>query len=417
MEVMAGSIPFCCHEGAPVCAVDQGIIRQLHLPLGELHRWLPMASYLRIMKLLGLAFLLLLLAGCTREVPWLLDVDYERLEHRVTGDTTWSEGAPTGVGEYDIGLDLTITGTLDSLQPYALLVSQLASSEAYFDGRYLGTNGIVGNSATTETPGQIDYLFMLPSSWLTPGKHRVELRTSNYHSGGEVRFYGVFITDYFYPLVKPLVITSFLHLYAGMFLVIGLFFGFRFLISRRDGALLAFTIICLAFFALLIMEYIRSYYFYPYPWHFTRLRIILALSWLISMALPLFFVLRFGLRPVWWAVALQLGVLGALLFMTWYGYDPATNYGMITGFIMASGVCVLAVLREIPGGKLALAGVLPVAIVLPLAYRNYDVALYVGFAYLVIIILISLVLREREETRLREAALLRSSRLKLQLLL
>jgi LytS/YehU family sensor histidine kinase len=35
---------------------------------------------------------------------------------------------------------------------------------------------------------------------------------------------------------------------------------------------------------------------------------------------------------------------------------------------------------------------------------------------LVIIILISLVLREREETRLREAALLRSSRLKLQLL-
>ncbi|MFT7226118.1 MAG: hypothetical protein ACI92C_001656 [Neolewinella sp.] len=375
-----------------------------------------MAPYLRNMKLIWSVFLLLLLAGCTREVPPSLEVGYERLEHRATGNATWSDGAPTGVGEYEIGLDLTIIGTPDSLQPYALLASQLASAEAYFDGRYLGTNGVVGTSAATEIPGQIDYLFMLPSSWLTPGKHRVELRTSNYHSGGKVRFYGFFITDYFYPLVSPLITTAFLHLYAGMFLVIGLFFGFRFLVSRRDGALLAFTVICLAFCALLITEYVRSYYFYPYPWHFTRLRIILGLSWLISAALPLFFVLRFGLRLRWWAVSLQFSVFVALLFTISYGYDPATNYGMITGFIMASGVCVSAVLQKIPGGKLALAGVLPVAIVLPLAYRNYDVALYVGFAYLVIIILISLVLWEREETRLREAALLRSSRLKLQLL-
>jgi len=137
---------------------------------------------------------------------------------------------------------------------------------------------------------------------------------------------------------------------------------------------------------------------------------------LISAALPLFFVLRFDLRLVWWAVALQLGVFGALLFTTWYGYDPATNYGMIIGFFMASGVCGRAVWLNVVGAKIALAGVLPIAIALPLAYTNYDVVLYVGFAYLVIIILISLVLREREETRLREAALLRSSRLKLQLL-
>jgi len=244
----------------------------------------------------------------------------------------------------------------------------------------------------------------------------VVLRTSNYHSGGKSRFYGAFITDYLSPLVWQLTTTAFLHLYAGMFLVIGLFFGFRFLISRRDGALLVFTVICLAFFALLIMEYIRAYYFYPYPWHFTRLRIILGLSWLISAALPLFFMLRFGLRLVWWAVALQLGVFGFLLFTTWYGYDPATNYGMITGFVMASGVCLQAVWRKVSGSRLALAGVLPVAIALPLAYRNYDVALYLGFAYLVVVVLISLVLRERAETRLREAALLRSSRLKLQLL-
>jgi hypothetical protein len=147
-----------------------------------------MGSYLRIMKLIWLAFFLLLLTGCTREAPWLLEVDYERLEHRATGDVAWSDGAPKGVGRYEIGLDLTITSTLDSLQPYGLFVSQLASAEAYFDGHYLGTNGVVGTSAATEMPGQIDYLFMLPSSWLTPGNHRVEFRTSNYHAGGRVRF-------------------------------------------------------------------------------------------------------------------------------------------------------------------------------------------------------------------------------------
>ncbi len=338
------------------------------------------------------------------------------MEHRRVGSSAWSPGVPEEVGEYEVGMDLIISGAIDSLQPYAMVVSQLASAEAYFDGRYLGTNGVVGSSVETETPGKIDYLYMVPPALLTTGKHRIELHTSNFHADGRVRFYGVFMTDYVSPLVWPLTVTSFLHLYAGMFLVIGLFFGFRFLLNRQDGSLLAFSVICLAFFALLILEYIRSYYFYPYPWHFTRLQLILGLSWVISAALPLFFMLRFGLRLLGWAVALQLGIFGALLFTTWYGYDPATNYGMIVGFFMGAGVCFRAVQRKIPGGKLALAGILPVAVTLPLAYLNYDVALYVGFAYLVIIILISLVLREREESRLREAALLRSSRLKLQLL-
>ncbi|MFK8055194.1 MAG: histidine kinase [Saprospiraceae bacterium] len=368
------------------------------------------------MKLFWLAFPLFLLTACVDLDPYLLDITYDGIEHRAAGSAAWLEGSPSGVGVYEVGLDVTIDSPVDSLVAYALLVSQLASAEAYFDGRYLGTNGIVGTSAATETPGQIDYMYMLPTAWLTPGKHRVLFKTSNYHADGRVRFYGAFITHYERPVRIPLTLTAFLHLYAGMFLVIGLFFGFRFLISRRDWSLLAFTIICLAFFALLIVEYIRSYYLYPYPWHFTRLQIILGLSWLISSALPLFFVLRFGMRVVWWAVALLVVVFGVLLFATWYGYDPATNVGMIAGFWMATGVCILAERKNIQGAKLALAGVLPVAIALPLAYRNYDIALYVGFGYLVITVLISLVLREREETRLRETALLRSSRLKLQLL-
>ncbi|MEM9260228.1 MAG: hypothetical protein AAGA62_11315, partial [Bacteroidota bacterium] len=368
------------------------------------------------MKYIWLIPLLGLLAGCSPDLPPPLDLTYEHLEYRAIGDTTWQPGYPPEVGRYELGLDLSINTNPDSLRPYALMVSQLASSEAYFDGQYLGTNGSVGTAASTEVPGQIDYLFTVPQNLLTPGKHRISLLLSNYHASGRVRFYGVYLTDYLQPVVKALMTTVSLHVYAGMFLVIGLFFGFRFLARRKDWSLLVFTVVCLSFFALLIMEYIRTYYWYAYPWHFTRLQIILGLSWLISTALPLFFMLRFGMRLIWWAVALQLGVFTFLLFITSYGYDPSTNFGMIVGFLMAAGVCLKAVSLQLPRAKIALAGVLPVAIALLAAYRHYDVVLYVGFAYLVITILISLVLREREETRLREAALLRSSRLKLQLL-
>jgi len=194
------------------------------------------------MKLIWLILPLLVLCSCSRQLPLPLAVSYGNLEYRAVGDTTWLPGAPADVGEYEIGLDLYIDGLPDSLQPYSLLVSQLASAEAYFDGEYIGTNGVVGSSVETEVPGQIDYLFMLPHAQLTPGEHRVELRTSNYHSNGKVRLYGIVITDYSLPLIWPLKITVFLHLYAGMFLVIGLFFGFRFIISRRDGSLLAFTV-------------------------------------------------------------------------------------------------------------------------------------------------------------------------------
>jgi len=126
-----------------------------------------MATYLRNMKLIWLTFPLFLLTGCNLATPPSPDVEYERLEYRATGDTVeyerleyratgdtaWLDGTPTGVGEYEIGLELMITETVDSLQPYALLVSQLASSEAYFDGRYLGSNGVVGTSAAEEVPG------------------------------------------------------------------------------------------------------------------------------------------------------------------------------------------------------------------------------------------------------------------------
>ncbi len=331
-------------------------------------------------------------------------------------DTNWVKGLPTSVGQFTTGFDLTLHTEPDVRLPYGLLVSQLASAEAYWDGNFLGTNGKIGETREAEVPGQLDYNFFIPPALLTPGKHRVEFRVSNFHTGKKVRFYGAYIDDYLGPMIRPLITTSVLHLYAGMFLVIGLFFGFRFLANRKDWALLIFTIICLAFFALLIMEYIRSYYLYPYPWHFTRLRIILSLSWLISAALPLFFALRLGLKPRWSAAAILAATFLVLLSNTKYGYDPATNWGMIAGFALATIVCLRGIWLGRNGAGLALVGVFPAAVALPLAYHHYDIVLYLGFGHLVVVVLISLVLKERQERELREEALLRSSRLKLQLL-
>jgi hypothetical protein len=369
------------------------------------------------MKYCWLALLTLLWCGCTSELPPEdFRVDIVKWEHRPIASSDWEEGPPRSIGHFLIRLEAMVIGQPAAGRPYGLLVSMLASSEAYWDGQRLGANGTVGASATTEVPGQLDYIYYLPDSLLTQGKHLLNLEVSNFHADGKVRFYGVLVSDYLKPVVNSIITAVYLHIYAGCFLIIGLYFGFRFMTNRKEVSLLVFALICLSFFALLIMEYLRSYYFYAYPWHFTRLWIILILSYLISACLPIFFSIRFNFQRLYIIVICQMSIFCLLLTLSAYGLDPITNLGMITGFVLASGICLWAVLTRQQGSRLALFGVLPVAVALVFGYNYYDLVLYAGFSHLVLTSMGALAIRERRDRQEREEALLLSSRLRLELL-
>ncbi len=328
----------------------------------------------------------------------------------------WQRKSPSEMGQYRIRMQVELEGQKPPLKHYSLYVSMMASSYAYWDGVLLGKNGIVGENQATEEPGTLHTAFLIPDSLMTPGSHQVELLISNFHAEGKIRLYGAWVNDYLAPKVWAITGAAYMHIYAGCFLIIGLFYFVRYLTNRKDLPLLTFAVLCLAFFALIILEYIKTHYQYLYPWHFTRLRLILAITFLIGLCLPLFFALRFSFRGWGKYLLLLLTFFGVMIYYTRFGYDYATNYSMVASFIMASGFCIAACRRRLPGGWLALVGVLPITVALMVWFDSYDTILYVGFAHLVLMILISLAMQEKANRRTREEALLLSSRLEVELL-
>ncbi|MEM9836183.1 MAG: histidine kinase [Bacteroidota bacterium] len=332
------------------------------------------------------------------------------------GDSSWSTQWPTKMGAYDIYTWVDVKGQSDSFSHQHLYLSLLASATVYWDGVLLGHNGRVGTDKASEVPGAVRAVFLLPDSLLRPGRHQLRIETSNFHAAGKIRYYGLWVDDYLAPIVSDLKQTIFLHVYAGFFLIISLYFGLRFLGNTGQWHLLAFAVLCGSFFVLLLLEFIKSYYFYPYPWHFTRLRIIMGVSQLIGFCLTLFCVLKFRIEKSWLIFVLQLLSYVWLLSVTDRGFDYPTNYSVMLAFLFASIIATYAWWRKQSGSIWVLLGILPVFLALVIWFRWYDLVLYLGFGHLVLMVLIA---TTREEKKMRDekaAALQLSHRLELELL-
>ncbi|MEM1320494.1 MAG: histidine kinase [Bacteroidota bacterium] len=363
------------------------------------------------------SFLLLLLLGLLSPVD---GQDFRIVEQEIeiasADREDWQRRIPTQMGQYRLRMSVRVEGEKPPEEHYSLYVSLMASSEVYWDGQLIGRNGKVGKDKAAEEPGALYAAFLIPDALLTPGVHQVELLISNFHARGKIRLYGMWVNDYLDPTISVITTAAYMHIYAGCFLIIGLFYLARYLANMRDFPLLAFALLCLAFFALIIIEYIKVYYFYPYSWHFPRLQIILGLTFVIGLCLPLFFALRFAFQGLAKYFLPLLAFFAWMIDYTRYGYDYSTNFSMIAGFLLSTLFCLIACWRRFSGSWLALLGVLPITLALVIGYEHYDTILYVGFAHLVLMILISLAIKEKEDRRVREEALLLSSRLELELL-
>jgi len=345
-----------------------------------------------------------------------LSVQYGSLEFSIDEGENWTKNQPDTMGVFRFRFPIDISGSKSQLDHYGLYVWLLAASEMYWDDVLIGRNGVVGASRATEKPGLFNASFLIPDSLMSNGQHWIEGRFSNFYAGNNFRFYGVWITNYIDPIIWPLSRTVFMHVFAGFFLIIGLFYSVRYFADRSDPTRLVFAIICIAFFALVVMEYIKYYYFYSYSWHFTRLRIILTLTQLIGISLPLYYALRFKFKSYYWLLFLQGLIYIGLIYVTKYGYDYATNLSMVVAYVLAAGICTYAFQKRLSGSQLSLFGVLPVTFSLITYFSHYDTINYIGFAILVMTILIDQVLQEKELNKQKEEALLLSSRLELELL-
>ncbi|NBC18812.1 MAG: hypothetical protein GVY18_16030 [Bacteroidetes bacterium] len=313
--------------------------------------------------------------------------------------------------------DVEVDTRAHPLERKALYVSVLAASEVYWDGVQIGRNGRVGSDRTSERPGPIDALFLIPDSLYTPGVHTLALRLSTFHLPPSIDryLYGLVIGDYQAMMAARSQATLLPLFFLGGFFIIALYYGVLYVLDRRRPALLLFSLLCFSVSALLIVESWRWTLGYTYDWHLTRLLLVAGLTALIGVLLPLFFMVQFRFPHRRLVLAVLIGLLG----LSWLGpgYD-GTSYFMFWSMLgVSAGITGWAALRRKKGAVLALTGVLVcVLTLLAVGFQFMDTYFFPAFSVLIVCLLASLGLQMREQRRQHEQALLNAARLEIELL-
>ncbi|MFI5452235.1 histidine kinase [Pedobacter sp. UC225_61] len=330
-------------------------------------------------------------------------------------DRSWVAGnGTTHKGIFTIRFHLDLPNRKKDLSPYAVQVIALGSFDAYWDGNYIGSSGKVGDTREKESPGQHRTVLPLPDSLAHAGTHLLALRISNFHYQRKYAFFNVRSGTYQQLLTAPLKIGTFMFVLAGFFLIGAMYYLFMFFQHHAERLYLVFSLLCILFLCLLVMEYLPTLWGYPYPFQVVRLEMIGILGLGISMLIPYFLNRQFNSFPTI-SFNLLIGLLLTIVFIAYHGRYDLTS--QLMGVVMVSAsfvVCLLAVKRKHSGALLVLIALLLGATASWFLY--YDYSLYLGFGLLLLAMLYLLSERSRRTEQAYHQALLLSERLKTELL-
>lgn len=329
-------------------------------------------------------------------------------------DTSWDslpqKPSFKGVIRYHIHLDKSF----EKLQEPAIdLPRVIGSYHLYFDGILIGKNG---EPALNNRPEKVDLMqkiFILPDSLLKEGNHLVAFYLTSGHSHFSRLQMPFFRIGEYQNLIRfPLILSSLMHVLAGIFLVIGIYYFFLFFISNQSFINLIFSSLCLLFFVLIIFEYLKFYYQYPYPFQYWRLIVIAILTSFISLLLPFYFMLQFHWNYKWQIIS-SLIPFQLIIWLFAHNFDNTSIQIMVLGFSYSTFIIGKEITRKTKGSYFALLSILPLWISF---FWYYDLSLFIGFAFLIGVNLYSLSLQSRQERIQKEDALLKASRLEIEIL-
>lgn len=209
-------------------------------------------------------------------------------------------------------------------RPLSVHIAALASSEVYWNGRRIGSNGHLPDAAQAEVAGRYFASFDIARDAVRVGENHLRIRFSADHL--------------WTPLVQPIhlieigpyetpVLPSRAH-YLPTLVALGLlgvclaYFLVAAWVQPR-GARHAILPALLAFLCTLqaVTEVARSFVDYPYPWHLARLVIIALLATASALTLSFGAATRFWRERRGWITAMTaLGCAGALLWQPGFDY-------------------------------------------------------------------------------------------------
>jgi hypothetical protein len=304
-------------------------------------------------------------------------------------------------------------------QPLGLLVSVLGSFDAYWDGEFIASNGKVGSDKTSEIPGKIDKIMMLPIHLTQAGTHTLSVRISTHHNPVTLDHSSFFslVTDYEYLVQLPYKQASRPMVMSGALLLIAIYSLLVYFKALRQPSHLIFSGLCLSILALIFAESWRGLWPYSYDWQIPRLMIVLGLSFVISLLLCVFFAWFFvfknrqRLQCIAFTLAMQAIVLVAV-----EGYDKRSLYLFLVGVTLSCGICLLALVQKQKNALLMLCGmVLFIAPIFINAYSYMDQYFFISFSALIGLMLYTLATTMRTKQNQLLQSQVNASRLELEL--
>ncbi|MBT2560271.1 histidine kinase [Pedobacter sp. ISL-68] len=296
-----------------------------------------------------------------------------------------------------------------------LQIIAFGAYEIYWDGVKIGINGKPGSPIVDEVPGNETIILPVPDSLSKPGKHTVALRSTQFSYPRVQRNVGVKLDTYVNLIRRPLLISSLMFIMAGAFLVASLYYIFLYFNShKKQYPVLIFSVICLLFFLLLITEYLKFYIEIPYPKFFIRMEVIGWLTFSISLLVPLYFCIQFGIKRKYLLLCLLFGVLLFIYIHNYGHYDLSAIYYSRTMWFTMLLIAFDAVYRKQKGSWLLMAGILASAGMN--YYLLYDFGIFIFYTFIVLSMLYLHTIRMKKIEQEHSNSLLLSSRLQLELL-
>lgn len=318
-----------------------------------------------------------------------------------TGNNTFWVRTKVNLNEKPVGL-------------LGLKIEAFGAFDVYWDGKLIGKNGnVVGG--TVETPGTATSYYPIPDTLATLGNHVVALKGSQSYYQQTQRSIGVYLNSYESLLKAPLIATSFMHLMAGAFLIASIYYLFLYINSRkRQYTVLIFAVICLLFFALLILEYIKFYVAIPYTHFFLRIESIGWLTFTLSILVPLYFAIQF--KFPWKKIFLSLlfATLIGIYVLNFRHYDITAIYYSLAMWIASSIVVFYGVFKKEKGAIIVLVGLLLRVLINEFLY--FDMSLFISFAIIVLCMLYLHTIQMKVVENEYHSSLLLSSKLQLELI-
>jgi hypothetical protein len=302
----------------------------------------------------------------------------------------------------------------EEFQSYVLQIDAYGEYEIFWDGVLIGKNGNPGQEAELPPEGELWVTYSIPTHLATEGAHMLALRLSNYYFPDHVGYYEIEIADYEDFLTDQLIKTSYMHVFAGAFLIISIYFLFLFLNNRKEYPTLIFSVCCFLIFALVLTVFSEDYVSIHYSVHVIRLHIINSFLLGISFLIPYYFSMQFPYPRRGLSFILYAGLLIFFWLISDHAFNLKTGGMVLSMWCFSFGMVAYGAYKNARGARLVLVTLL-LSVVVFLA-SGFVISLYTGLGLILLGMLYLLTLNIKDQRLAYENSLVQSTRLRLELL-